>query len=289
MNVVRKILCPIDFTEHSEHAVKYAISFSKRFNIKPQILHVSTKPPEVYYRFFPDVTGYLKAVERDVQNQLKEFIQKFNVQLDPVIRYGTVYQDIIQFVEDENIDLIIMAAKGFSISGDQVLSTVTQKVIRKAECPVLAVYGKSTRADIKKILCPIDLSPRSYKGLLQAANLARKFKAKIYLLHVVELHEFEKREIRKYSSAEAFSKLSQLLMDEIQIPNEIKDLPIEKVIRRNIDAAAEIDYFASTNKIDLITLTTHGRGYWPRVLLGSVTEKVAQIAPCPVLTVRIKK
>ena len=83
--------------------------------------------------------------------------------------------------------------------------------------------------------------------------------------------------------------MSKLLMSEMQIPEELSDVRIERVVRRNVDAAAEISYFADQNEIDLIMLTTHGHGYWPRVLLGSVTEKVVQISPCPVMTVRVKK
>ena len=111
---------------------------------------------------------------------------------------------------------------------------------------------------------------------------------KIYLMHVVELHEFEKRKVKQFSSDEAFAQLSQLAKDEMTIPSELKDVEIEKIVKRNIDAAAEIAYFATENDIDLIMLTTHGRGYWPRVLLGSVTEKVIHISPCPVLTVRVR-
>ena len=170
-----------------------------------------------------------------------------------------------------------------------LLSTDTQKVIRKAECPVLTVYGKRTKAKIERILCPVDLSSRSYRALQEAATLARKFKAKIYLIHVVELHEFEKKSVKKFSSDEAFSKFSELLKKEMIVPDDMQDIEVEKVVRRNIDAAAEIDHFASEENIDLITITTHGRGYWPRVLLGSVAEKVLQIAPCPVLTIRVKK
>ena len=76
MKKLNKILCPVDFSEISENTVKYAISFGKEFEVKPQILHVSTKPPEVYYPFFPDATAYLKAVEQDTKFQLKEFVQK---------------------------------------------------------------------------------------------------------------------------------------------------------------------------------------------------------------------
>ncbi|MBD3289231.1 hypothetical protein GF337_10540 [candidate division KSB1 bacterium] len=288
MDHFNKILVPIDFTNISKKTVKYAISFGAKFDKIPQVLHVSTKPPEVYYRFFPDITGYLSAIEENTQNKLNEFVHAISPDIDGILRYGTVYQEVVQYVEDESVDLIIISARSHTYSTKQPLGTITRKIIRKAECPVLTVYGKRETANIRKILCPLDLSEPSYQGLEQAVSLARKFNAKVYLLHVIELHEFDKQGIKKYSSEEAFETLTDAFQREIKIPSEYEDVKIEKVIRRNMDAAAEIVYFASSENIDLITLTTHGRTYWPRVLLGSVTEKVAHIAPCPVLTVRLK-
>lgn len=287
MEKIYKILCPVDFSTVSENTVKYAISFGKQYGIEPEILHVSTKPPEVYYRFFPDITGYLKAIEEDTESQLNKFIQKIDTQLKSTIRYGTIYQEIIQFAQEEHIDLIIISASGFSTSDQRSLGTTAQKIIHKADCPVLTVYGRKTQANIKKILCPVDLSPQSYQGLFRAADLARKFDAQIYLLHVVELYDFKKSKIKKFASTKSFSKLGEQLQQEIEIPPAIKDIAIEKVIRRNMDAAEEIASFAAENQIDIITLTTHSRSYLPRVLLGSVTEKVAHIAPCPVLILRL--
>jgi len=286
LDILKKILCPINFSDRSEKTVSYALEFAAKFGIKPHILHVTTKPPEVYYRFFPDITGYLNVLERDTQMQLNNFIQKIDPELKATIRYGAVYQEIIQFAQDEAFDLIIINGNEYSSTVRRFPEVIPQKIIRKAECPVLTIYGDRSKAEIKKILCPLDLSPRSYRGLAHAVSLARKFNAQVLLLHVVELHEFDNYDLKAYSSEEAFTKFCELFKKEIKIPAEIQDVKIEKVIRRNIDAAAEIIYFAEEESIDLITLTTHGRSYWPRVLLGSVTEKVTQIAPCPVLTIR---
>ncbi|MBN2013374.1 universal stress protein [candidate division KSB1 bacterium] len=286
---INNILCPIDLSTSAQNVVKYAISFAGHYNTAIRFVHVSTHPPEVYYRFFPDVTGYLKSLEDDVQVQIEEFKKKLPEAIDINVRYGTVYQEILQYTQDEAIDLIILAAGGFAATHIPVLSTESQKVIRKAECPVLTLHGKRTEARIKRILCPVDLSDRSYRALDEAVELARNFQAKIYLVHVVEMHEFKKRRVKAYSSDEAFNRMSEMLKSEMKVSDQFSDVEIERVVRRNVDAAAEIVNYAKDQEIDLITLSTHGHGYWPRVLLGSVTEKVLQIAPCPVLTIRVKK
>ena len=79
MKDLKKVLCPLDFSAISEKTVKYALSFSQQFGISPQFLHVSTKPPDVYYRFFPDVTGYLRTVEENVQDQANKFVKRLEI------------------------------------------------------------------------------------------------------------------------------------------------------------------------------------------------------------------
>jgi nucleotide-binding universal stress UspA family protein len=286
---LKSILCPIDFSEHSQNLVNYAISFGEKYELLPRLLHICTKPPDVYYRFFPDFSTYLTAIEENTQTKLNSFLKNFDASLESEIQYGTISQTIDQYVAEKPADLIMISAHAFSNYDDESLSTVALKVVRNSEAPVITLYGNRKQANIKKILCPTDLSPRSYNGLKQAAWVARKFNAKIYLLHVVELHEFGKRKIKKYFTDDAFSKLSEALIDQLKIPQDLQDLDIEKVISRNVDAAAAIAHFATQNDIDMIAMTTHGRGYWPHVLLGCVTEKVMQISPCPVLTIRTKK
>ncbi len=285
MNNLQKILCPIDFSETSETLVKYAISFGRAFHVQPEIIHVSTKPPDVYYRFFPDFPGYVKKIEEDSQFKLQEFLQKINVNLKTTIRYGTVYHEILQYAQDEQMDLVIMAANEHSMNETLRLGTTTLRVIRKSECPVLTVFGGRKDARIKNVLLALDLSYQSYQGLHPAAFFARKFNAKLYILHTVEIHEFEKQ---KAGFEENYEKLSRSLKEEITIPEELRDIEIEKVICFNLDVAQEIVRFAAEKKIDLIVMMSHGRGYLPRVLLGSVTEKVVQTSPCPIITLRVK-
>ncbi len=283
------ILCPIDLSEASERVVAYALSFAAYFDAKLTFLHVCTRPPDVYFRFFPDVTGYLKSLEEDIQLEVSAYRQHLKLKDEIIIRYGTVNQEVLQFVQDEDVDMIVLDAGSFTSNATVLLSTEAQKIIRKATCPVLTVHGKKTSAKIDRILCPVDLSERSYRALKTAAVLSLRFDATITLLHVVELHEFRKRRTNIFRSEEAFAHMCEVLKSEMAIPEDLANLPIKKEIRRNVDAAAEIAYFAEQEGSDLITLTTHGHGYWPRMLLGSVTEKIVQIAPCPVLTVHIQK
>jgi nucleotide-binding universal stress UspA family protein len=138
--------------------------------------------------------------------------------------------------------------------------------------------------DLKRILVPIDFSETSDAALRYGAELARRFSARLWLLHVPE-HPGEAAEAEypiglfETMHNAAHDRLSHLLSDE-----ERHELQPECAMRLGTPWE-EIVRHAKEHEIDLIVMGTHGREGVARVLLGSVAEKVVRKASCPVLTV----
>lgn len=141
---------------------------------------------------------------------------------------------------------------------------------------------------IKSILVPLDYSPSSRKALDYAAAVAKQFKAKLTLLHVVE----------PVATAD-FGAAFPLVMEDNQLMSAAKSelervvnaagIPrsaVEKVLVRFGRSFHEIAEAARTRKVDLIILSTHGYTGLKHALMGSTTERVVRHAPCPVLVVR---
>jgi nucleotide-binding universal stress UspA family protein len=121
-----------------------------------------------------------------------------------------------------------------------------------------------------------------------AVELSRSYAAKIYLVHVVDAHwagpvasaEFpgmveNQIEANKESAREAMEQMRAELGDvevEIQV---LVGAPHVEIVR-----------FARSEEIDLVAVATHGRTGLAHALIGSVAEKVVQMAPCPVLTIK---
>jgi nucleotide-binding universal stress UspA family protein len=144
--------------------------------------------------------------------------------------------------------------------------------------------------EIKKILFASDFSEGSAHALPYAVDLAKKYGAKLFLLHVV--YDVAKTtgwyvphvsidEIYRDMEKGAKSELEKMFIDEMR---GFKD--IEHVVLKGIPYE-EISSFAGDNKIDLIVLGTHGRKGIDRMLFGSTAEQVVRNAPCPVLSVRL--
>ncbi len=142
---------------------------------------------------------------------------------------------------------------------------------------------------LKKILCPVDFSACSTHALSYATDLSIKNKASLYLIHVVETHVNDVRDMLKQIDLllddkqidELRVQLTSLIPDNIQ-----KSITIETIIVKGIPYV-EIIKTARDKQMDLIVMGTHGRTGLEHILIGSVAQRVIQKAPCPVFSIRL--
>lgn len=141
----------------------------------------------------------------------------------------------------------------------------------------------------KKILLTTDFSDLSAKAVCHAISIAKKYKSRIYVLHVLEpiLSPVE------YSWAgvqiddieqnrQKYAETNLMKWCEKHLP---EDIETRILIRKGI-AITEILSAISENEIDLVVVATHGHSGLSHVLFGSTTEKVLKRSPVPVLTTR---
>lgn len=139
------------------------------------------------------------------------------------------------------------------------------------------------------ILIPTDFSDTSESVVDYGCTLARQFKSRVHLLHVVEnphlgpggatLWNYSLPVLTERLEREAEGRMAALAS------RYEPGLVIERSARVGEPWVEIVDY-ARDNRVDLIVMGTHGHGAVTQMLLGSVAERVVQQAPCPVLTVR---
>src|SRR5437660_1565158 len=132
---------------------------------------------------------------------------------------------------------------------------------------------------LSNILCPVDFDQGTLPAVPIAAELAQENKAALYLLHVVRLHPAAEPAL-SFGEAEDALRLSAL-----GIRNSKSEPPIEVHVIAG-DPRVEVLQAATRLGIDLIVMETHGRKGLRRIALGSVAERLAREAQCPVLTVK---
>ena len=144
---------------------------------------------------------------------------------------------------------------------------------------------------IKDILVATDFGEPSAEALRYGFELAKQFRSRLHLLHVVEdlgAHPYavlpgtlDPDELQPELEKNARANLAALLPD-----SDVSGVNAKKVMVVSRSPAQAILSYARDHEVDLIIVGTHGRRGLERVLLGSVARHVAGSAECPVLTVR---
>jgi universal stress protein A len=147
MSTFTKILSPIDFSDPSQAALETAASLAKQFGAELLLVHIVPAIPDL-----PSSVSMLKegqydeSLHKDAATRLAEMAQKLTqagIKAESAI--GTANDtamEIIRIAEENNADLIVIATHGLSGLHQLVFGSVTEKVLREAQCPVLVMHTK---------------------------------------------------------------------------------------------------------------------------------------------------
>jgi nucleotide-binding universal stress UspA family protein len=139
---------------------------------------------------------------------------------------------------------------------------------------------------IKRILVPVDFTEYSNRALDFAAQIARPFKAKIRLLHVIEQFTYSVTDtIQVVDHYPALKTIAEPLLKSLETNLKKKGIAVDSQIQSGRPYMAILEQ-ARKGRPDLIVMGTHGRTGVQHLVMGSVAERVVRLAPCPVLTVR---
>lgn len=142
---------------------------------------------------------------------------------------------------------------------------------------------------IQHLLCPTDFSKYSSVALDYAGSFARVYKARISLLHVVELFLPDPEYMAVYGDVDTlydqFKDDAEKKINEIAASPQFEgiDVSCHVVVGK---AFLEIVRFAQEHHADMIVMGTHGKSALNHILFGSTADKVVRKTPCPVLTVK---
>jgi len=152
---IKKVLVPIDFSDYSKNALKYAVNFAKSFNA--EIILVYVVEPVIYPPDFSMGQIAMPSINAEWDDRAKDELQKLaksdiagagNVKT--VIKTGKPFVEIIETAKEENVDLIIIATHGHSGVEHILFGSTAEKVVRKAPCPVLTLREPLKGFDYKE-------------------------------------------------------------------------------------------------------------------------------------------
>lgn len=291
MTVLPTILTASDFSKSSTLALKRAASLALDLNIRLELLHV-VEDSLLDHFFQPEQKAREKSrLAEAAMHRLREEAERempAGVEYRCRVETGRAFLAIIHTARLVQAGLIVVAAHGRHSLRDLFIGTTTEKVVRKADLPVLVVKN-APRASYRRVLVPTDFSAAAGNALAAAMTLAPD--ALIDPLHVYTLWGGEyltsptiRDAAQERYQREMRSKVSSAMTDWLR-GIETGDRRLKEHIRQG-RAAALIPKVAKELGVDLVAMGTTGRSGLSHVLLGSVAEHALWQLPCDLLTVR---
>ncbi len=276
---MKKILVPIDFSEPSIEALKFAISVAKQSKGSITLLHAIDLPVTVYGASIdmPIYTYDIRLVEdlkKDAMAKYRKWMNKVGKgfeQVKFIVKQGPVFAVLKEYIESKRLDLVIMGTHGATGLTEFFVGSNTEKVVRFSKVPVVAIRKAVPLSSIKNIVFPTSLEAGQSAFIKKAKEVQQFFGARLHLLYVnTPLNFMRDNEVQE------FAKRYQLTNCTVNIRND----------RYEPDGILS---FVEEIKADMLVMPTHAREGIAHLLRSSITESVVNHAQCPVWTYALKK
>ena len=291
MNIFKRILCPVDFSEYSNLALRYACALAKDNQAELVVYHsVPDLSPAASYLEGNYMFTVHDALKSNASAKLEDYLKKFTsdvLKTIKIVNYGNPAESVLDLSKKERIDLIVMGTHGVTGYESFLMGSVTNRVLHKTTVPVLVVSKTSHHfihenenqpVQIRRILCPVDFEMINSWMTGITMSFAQRYSSEIIFLHVIHGDEGEWGKLE----TEALEKLSAVASPAreagCEIRLEVRAGDPERVILRT----------SERENVDLIIMGHHTRKPIEEIFLGSVARRVVTKSQCPVLVARTR-
>lgn len=281
MKLLNTILVAVEVDDASGRVVAEAGTLARKFGSAVVLAHV-IEPAGAYEPPEAAIATWLEKLRADL-------VSAGVSAPEPLRLRGKPFVEIIAAAQNLDANLIMLGARGMAAPFQFALGTTTEKVMRKSAKPVLAVVPNRPLR-LATILCPVDCSDASGRGLTNAIRLARAFQAKLQVLTVIPpLPLYRRLDVRWSEGAAAAETAARnecvREFDDFLTRFDFQDVDWQMRIERG-EPATEILDVANKWDADLIVMGSTGRTGLAHLLMGSTALKVARQFPCALLTVK---
>jgi nucleotide-binding universal stress UspA family protein len=304
MVTIRRILCPVDFSDVSRQALGRAMAVARAYHAEVTVLHVLPLPSAVpalpYGPEGPGPFGFEVMDRPRTLTELARFVGTTHTAgvtvHQEVAEAKVAHREILVQAARTAADLIVLGTHGHSGPNHLFLGSVAEKTLRASPVPVLIV--PPTAAELPgrvaepftSVLCAVDFSKDSEQALAYAASLAQHDRGRLTVMHVVERLPVGYDAITgggfdmdRFSAT--MTAAARQHLDAVAAPIMARMTAVETVLGEG-KAYKAILHEASLRGADVIVVGVHGRNALDRLVFGSTAEHLIRRARCPVLAVR---
>ena len=288
MKTLKTILFAMDFTPTGREALKAVIKLAGTFGAEVHLLHVIEPIRNFRNAALEHMhTRYERQQTLELFQTVEAEMAEHGVSLKGCLEVSAaVSETIVSVAKRVSADLIVLGTGALSVN--RAVGLTAQAVMEQAEPPVLVLHPDSTGSDIRTILCPVDHSSVSRRGLRNAIALARGLNAKLIWLSVIP-------EVSWLTAAAEIGEITNVKaeyeaqwceeLDQFTASVDFDGVAHTLVLERG-EPHERIIAIAKKHSADLIVMGATGRSGLLSVLLGSTTRRVLRNLPSSLLTVR---
>ena len=274
-NFEYSVLHPTDFSKASDLAFAHALKLTLLLGTKFTIFHSSDRKDKANnWHLFPSVRSTLVrwGIIREGLSQ-PEVFNELGIEIEKIDIPGlSPMAEIFTYAESHPVDLIVLATHShecldWCIQGDEIERVVwllAKDTLFVPEGVIGFVSPEDGKVSLKNILIPVDIDPNPESAIKDGTALAKAIGSDLVVLTLIHVGDSEK-------------------MPAFNLPEEAQFR--WNHIQRNGQVVDEIIAAANELTADMIVLPIHGHHGFLDVLRGSVTKRILQNSPCPVLAI----
>lgn len=277
---MKKILVPCDFSFTSTQAYSVALQFARRSNAEVHVVKAIDLPFSYESSYAAGHYAYDKTLLKTLEDDAHQSFENLKKKSGSVDRLqfsalqGPVTNVIRTYIENENIDFVVMGTNGATGFKEYFVGSDTEKIVRFSPVPVLAVRQAFDLSSITDIAVPTD-ARLVHPGFIRALqDLQSLFAAELHLL-------FVSTEYKLFNSNQLMKQL-----DDFAVRAQLKNYTLN--LQREDGKEQGIVEFAKEINAGMIAMATHGRQGLNHLFAGSLAEDIVNHVNCPVWTYSIR-
>ncbi|WDP91898.1 MAG: universal stress protein [Desulfobacter sp.] len=309
----KHIMCAVDFSGFAPLILSYGKALAAEFDSALTICHIVQDTVMLSSHAQAGFSTEEVTAQRleDSGEAIRHLAEQEEIKAESLVSLGHPADEITRLTKEKDVDMVIAATHGGSGIKRFLVGSVTDRLVKTLECPLLVLHppvrddGYKVKLPLERILVGCDFSNDSDLAFRHALSLAQEFEAELHLVHVIKPRTYipvgpagsiDFREdhfpILPEDAPEDDTEYQRYLIEQVEkrlsrmIPEECCHwcTPIT-AIRRGEPYQELLDYTMDFH-IDMIVLGIHGHSLLDQFLVGSTTDRVIAKADCPVLAVR---
>ena len=281
-----KLLFPTDGSDGAAAVFDHVLDVAEAHDATVHVLNVADTTRESVTQVQGRVVDALEQAGAETVREAATRASDRGVPTVTEVLQGEPYSTIVDYAATYDVDLVVMPTHGRRGLERFLLGSTTERVVRRAEVPVLSPDDDVTvRYPYRNVLIPTDGSDPATAALDVGLEVADTAAAAVHLLSAVDVASL---------GVDVRADLQTAALEESA--REIVDAAAERATAAGFEPTTAVEFggsvtrvirsYVTANDVDLVVVGTHGRTGFDRYVLGSVAEGLVRTAPVPVLTVR---